>query len=112
MKVPVMQLTRQSRRMVARFSTVSASVPTGSFLEKEEVVKRVLDVALSVKGFPDDAKTDSLFVADLKFDSFQRKELNDKLADEFCVVLPNEIHDHFINIDSAVKYFTSHPKAR
>ena len=119
-----------SRSIAARFSSLRISVPPGSYLAKEEVVipfkvifffcllsfglqvKRVFDVAFSVKEFPADAKSSDLFVADLKFDSFLRKELNDKLADEFCVVLPNEIQDNIINIDSAVNYFASHPKAR
>jgi acyl carrier protein len=69
-------------------------------------------VLLSIKSFPDDATEDALFVADLNFDSEIRKQINEKLADEFCVPIPKSVTDSLINMNTAIKFFASHPKAR
>ena len=67
---------------------------------------------MSIKNSPPEVHPSSLFASDLKFDSLLRHSLNEKLANEFCVELPDDAPEIFVNIQSAVDYFSAHPKAR
>ena len=89
-----------------------SSVPVNGFLTEEVVNKRVLDVVKSIKSCPEQLNNDSLYVADLGFDSLIRKELYNKLSDEFCVNLAEKEKDSLISVETTTKYFSSHPKAR
>ena len=75
-------------------------------------MSRVSNVVLSLQYSPSTVAPETLFVSELKFDSQIRRDLTKQLAEEFCVAMPDEVADSMINIQSAVDYFSSHPKAR
>lgn len=93
-------------------SSVAIEAPAGSFLSKNEVTRRVLDVLRSVKSCPTDVSVEQNFASDLKFDSMIRRDLNNKIADEFCVHVGAGESEKFVNGASVVSYITKHPKAR
>ncbi len=69
-------------------------------------------MVLSLQYAPSAISPETLFVSELKFDSQVRRDLTQQLAAEFCVALPDATADSIINIQTAVDYFSSHPKAR
>ena len=69
-------------------------------------------MVLSLQYAPSAISPETLFVSELKFDSQVRRDLTQQLAGEFCVALPDATADSIINIQTAVDYFSSHPKAR
>ncbi len=105
-----------SRRIIAQsgrvaFRNFSAQPFAGSLLPVDHVTERVVNVVKSVKFAPPTVNESTNF-ADLEFDSLLRQDLNEKLAAEFCVKVPQEIAEGFTSVSAAVKYFSSHPKAR
>ena len=89
-----------------------SNVPATAYLSEDVVSKRVFEIVKSIKSCPEDVSVDSLFVSDLGFDSLLRKELYDKLSDEFCVNLLEKEKDTLISVSSSIRYFSTHPKAR
>ena len=89
-----------------------STIPAASYLSREVVADRVLKIVRSTKFCPVNVNEKSFFVTDLGFDSAIRKDLNTRLAEEFCVRVDAATRESFLSVDAAVKYFASHPKAR
>lgn len=104
------KMMRSSAFKIVRCSM--SSVPTAAYLDVQEVTERVTNVVKSIRSAPPTVDAGAYFVADLGFDSLIRKELNEKLADEFCVTVPAKDSELFISVASAIQYFSTHPKAR
>lgn len=110
-----MQVARTIRLVAPRFSRTLASTveaPAGSYLPKEVVSARVLNVLRTIKPVPENVTLEQNFASDLQFDSMLRRELNTKLSDEFCIHLTGADSDKFVNGNSVVGFFSKHPKAR
>lgn len=102
-----------STKYVAKqFSTNSANVFPGAFLNADEVRERVFTTVKTVKFAPENLEEEHVLGRDLKFDSELRKSLQEKLEAEFCVKMPNEVTDNIASIRSIVDYFSTHAKAR
>lgn len=84
----------------------------GAFLQRTEVESRVLQVLKSMPSVPPTVSPTAVFASDLEFDSIHRKELVEKLSQEFCVVVPAEAGNGFVSVQSAVDFFAKHPKAK
>lgn len=95
-----------------QFSTNSANVYPGAFLNADEVRERVFTTVKTVKFAPENLEDDHVLGRDLKFDSELRKSLQEKLEAEFCVKMPKEVTDNIASVRSIVDYFSTHPKAR
>jgi acyl carrier protein len=111
-----MQVARSIRAVAPRlgraFANVSVEAPAGSFLPEELVSARVINVLRQIKACPEKVTLEQSFASDLHFDSMLRRELNNKLSDEFCIPLTSAETEKFVNGASVVKFFTKHPKAR
>mmetsp|Transcript_30920 Transcript_30920/g.52291 ORF Transcript_30920/g.52291 Transcript_30920/m.52291 type:complete len:117 (+) Transcript_30920:53-403(+) len=94
--------------VLARFS----SVPPGAFLPVEEVTDRVLSVVKSMPLCPETVTPDMGFGSDLGFDSMIRKELNDKIATEFCLTIGDDAKATFATPASVISFVSASPKAR
>lgn len=102
-------------RTVTNFSRIGIrnfSVPKECYLPETVVASRVIEVVKSFRHCPPDVNTTDAFGANLYFDSLHMKDLAEKLSAEFCVKLDPKEASSFSTIDSAIKYFASHPKAR
>lgn len=108
------RLLKQSAFKVGRvaFSTASSAAPAGSFLDSQEVTRRVLSVVRSVRPCPENVSIDHNFAGDLQFDSMLRKGLNDSIAEEFCLHIPDAEREKFVSGAAVVNYISKHPKAR
>ena len=106
--IQIIQRTTRASRF-ADFSTYSFQ---GAFLDRKVVEERVITVVKSMPSAPPSINPTARFAADLKFDSFHRKDLFERLSKEFCVNVPSEIADGFVSVESAVNFFAKHPKAR
>lgn len=89
-----------------------STIPAGSYLPADVVTERVLNVVRSTKFCPANVNAKSHFVSDLGFDSALRRDLNKNLAEEFCVRVDAATRENWGSVDAAVKFFSSHPKAR
>lgn len=107
-----MNVLKVSRKIVAVHTKRSLAVPAGSYLPADDVTNRVLNVVKSIKSTPRTISVESHFTVDLGFDSLLRKDVLSKLEEEFCVPVPAPTADSILSVHSAVKYFSSHPKAR
>lgn len=111
-----MQVARSVKLIVPRFyrSVTSAAIeaPAGSYLSADVVSSRVLDVMRSIKSCPHTVTLEQSFASDLQFDSMIRRELNNRLSDEFCIHLNSADSEKFVNGNSVVGFFSKHPKAR
>eukprot|EP01036_Dinobryon_divergens_P034696 gene34695-44875_t len=96
---------------LVKYPVRSVVIPSATFLEKEEVLSRVSNVVHSLQYSPSAVAPEKLFVSELKFDSQIRRDLTKLLAEEFCVAMPDDVAGSIISIQSAVDYFSSHPKA-
>lgn len=99
-------------RMARRFASTSVVAPGRSYLPPAEVLQRVTEALQSIKPCPTDINMESNFASDLKFDSMIRKEINARVADEFCVHISSDVSDSFINGAAIVEYIAKHPQAR
>jgi acyl carrier protein len=108
MRVAVLARTRQI--VVSKMST-SAAIPSSSYLQKEVVTARVCSAIKDMYALPAVGDKDH-FVATLGLDSLQRKAVLERLSSEFCVSIPTSQAETILSIDSAVKFFGEHPKAR
>eukprot|EP01041_Mallomonas_annulata_P005297 gene5297-10591_t len=89
-----------------RFSTR----PSATYLSAAEVKTRVLDILQSFPSSPKVIGDNAHFVADLGFDSLLRRDVTSKLESEFCVSLSKGAN--IVDVQSAIQYFSTHPKAR
>jgi acyl carrier protein len=103
------KIVAQSGKIVVR--NFSAQPFAGSLLPVDHVTDRVVKVVKTVKFAPPTVNPNTQF-SDLEFDSLLRQDLNEKLAAEFCVKVPQEVAEGFTSVAAAVNYFSSHPKAR
>jgi acyl carrier protein len=94
------------------FARNFSTIPKDCYLDPKEVAIRVIDVVKTMRSAPEKIDSSLFFVKDLNFDSSQRKELYGKFAEEFCVPLEYKETESFLSIDSVVKYFSNHSKAR
>lgn len=108
------RLLKQSAVRVGRaaFSSAASEAPAGSFLDTKEVTRRVLSVVRSVRPCPENVTVDQNFAGDLQFDSMLRKGLNDSIAEEFCLHIPDAEREKFVSGAAVVNYISKHPKAR
>jgi len=100
-----------SRRAFSAATKPASEVFQGAYLNRDVVTSRVINIVKTVDENPS-VNANTYFVPDLGYDSLQRKVLNERLAGEFCVIVPKEVEDGFISVKAAVDYFSSHPKAR
>lgn len=91
---------------------MTTSAFQGAFLDRQKVEQRVIAVVNSMPSAPPTVGPKSLFAADLKFDSLHHRDLVEKFSEEFCVKIPEKVAHALISVDSAVDYFSTHPKAR
>ena len=96
----------------ASLSSVVVEAPAGSYLNVSEVTQRVLKVMKAIPPVPDTVSVDQYFVSDLGLDSGLRKDLNNGIVKEFCVIIPESDQERFISGASIIKYIAAHPKAR
>ena len=108
MRVAMLNRTRQ---IASKLSTSAHNVPSSSFLPTSEVSARVRTTIKDMYALPAVGENDH-FVATLGLDSLQRKSVLEMLSSEFCVAIPAAQADTILSIDSAVKFFGEHPKAR
>jgi len=106
MRVAVLARTRQ---IVAKFST--SAIPSSSYIDKAVVSARVRSAIKDMYALPAVGEKDH-FVPTLGLDSLQRKAVLERLSSEFCVAIPTSQAEKILSIDSAVKFFGEHPKAR
>lgn len=108
------RLLKQSAGRLGRaaFSAAASEAPAGSFLDANEVTRRVLSVVRSVKPCPENVTVEHNFAGDLQFDSMLRKGLNDSIAEEFCLHISDADREKFVSGAAVIKYISKHPKAR
>lgn len=61
---------------------------------------------------PPSVVSENNLVSDLKFDSLSKKELLEKLSDEFCLALDEKAAQGFGTVKAVIDYFSAQPKAR
>ncbi|XP_020571223.1 acyl carrier protein 2, mitochondrial [Phalaenopsis equestris] len=85
----------------------------GSFLDKSEVIDRVITV---VKNFqkvdPSKVTPKANFQSDLGLDSLDTVEIVMALEEEFGFEIPDNEADKITSIDVAVDFIASHPQAK
>ena len=85
----------------------------GSFLEKDDVTGRVLDV---VKNFPkvspDAVKESSNFITDLGLDSLDEVEMIMHVEEEFCIEISDNESEKIHSVQDAIEYVLTHPNAK
>ena len=87
--------------------------PSKCFLNKKVVTQRVHNVLTNLGASPNLDNIDyGHFVSNFQLDSLKRQELVLKLSEEFCVHTPTSDYTSLMSVDSAIDYFSSHPKAR
>lgn len=86
-----------------------SSFPRACFLSKDDVVQRVKNVISGIKCAPSQISDNAHFIADLKFDSLRRNELNTALENEFCVRFAS---NNLLSVGSVADFIATHPKAR
>jgi hypothetical protein len=91
----------------SRFSTI----PEAGYLPAAEVRDRIFNIVRTIPSAPEKLSEFDHFVANFGFDSLIRKSLNEKLMSEFCVA-NTKAPQNFLSVPEAIKYFTTHPKAR
>ena len=91
----------------SRFSTI----PSAGYLPAAEVRDRIFNVVKTIPSAPENLSEFDHFVANFGFDSLIRKNLNEKLMTEFCVS-NTKAPQNFLSVPEAIKYFSTHPKAR
>lgn len=104
--------TNSLRVGLRNFSATKGDIFVGSYLNSSDVATRVVNVVKSSKFSPHEVKLTDNFVENYGFDSLLRKDLNEKLSREFCVVVPSEAADKFVTVQAVVDFFSTHPKAR
>jgi acyl carrier protein len=111
-----MQVARSLKFYAPRLSRAASAVaveaPAGSYLSSNEVSARVLEVLKSVKSCPADVTFEHNFASDLRFDSMIRKEIINKVSDQFCVPISAADSEKFVNGGAIAQYISKHPKAR
>ncbi|KAJ7294117.1 hypothetical protein O6H91_19G004600 [Diphasiastrum complanatum] len=94
-------------------SSEEAAHAHGTYLNKNEVVDRVLNV---VKTFPkvDPSKVtpSSSFQKDLGLDSLDTVEVVMAFEDEFALEIPDSEADKIASCADAIEYIASHPQAK
>ena len=88
-----------------------SNFPAAALLPASEVAARVSCVFASMRSSTAGPAADAHLVADLGFDSMERKEVIAKLSAEFCLAIGEE-EDNMLVVNDFIKYFASHPKAR
>eukprot|EP01027_Heterolobosea_sp_BB2_P004055 GEZU01006132.1.p1 GENE.GEZU01006132.1~~GEZU01006132.1.p1 ORF type:complete len:130 (-),score=49.74 GEZU01006132.1:461-850(-) len=92
-----------------RFYAESAA----SFLSKEEVTERVLNV---IKNFekvdPTKVTPKSHFINDLGLDSLDAVEVVLALEQEFALEIPDKEAENIVSAETAINYISSHPQAK
>ena len=100
------------KRNILFYRRFLSTRPSATFLPVDEVKDRVLAVIKSIPSAPFAVDANSHLVANLKFDSLQRKDLAVRLEAEFCVSAPQNFASNILGVPEIVKYFSEHPKAR
>ena len=107
---------RPALKTVSRsnYSFVQARFFSGStFLEREEVVERVMGVVKSFDKVDATKVTEnSAFTADLGLDSLDAVEVQMALETEFCVEIPDAEADKILSCADAIAFIASHPQAK
>lgn len=80
-------------------------------LKSDLVNARVLNVVKSIRCVPPSVGATQPF-SELGFDSLIKKDLWDKLENEFCVEVAENDVAKFNTVEDVTKYFAAHPKAR
>ena len=93
-------------------AAAQSAAPAASFITVESATTRVMNVVRSIRSCPHSAQPDDIFAVDLGFDSMIRAELNQKIADEFCLNIPAVDSDGFASAATVAKYIAASPKAR
>ena len=107
MKLKYLKLQKSVQNLF--FSTTT--VPSKCFIPKQEVSERVVNVVVNM-GISHAEISNGHFTANLQLDSLKRKELIGKLGEEFCVAIHPSTSSNLMSVESAIDYFSSHPKAR
>ena len=89
-----------------------SSMPAAGFLQKPEVLCRVVSVVSAIRSSPPIIPPNAFFASDLGFDSMVREKLMENLEKEFNVTFPAGKSESYPSVESVVNYFASHPKAR
>ena len=88
-----------------------SSVPKSAYLSSSDVSNRVLSTLKSMKYTPSTVNETSSF-SSLEFDNSLVDEAIDLLSAEFCVSIENKTAKSITGVSEAIKYFSTHPKAR
>lgn len=85
----------------------------GSYLDKDEVTQRVLNVAKHFeKVDPGKVSSGAHFEKDLGLDSLDVVELVMAIEEEFAIEIPDSEADKIFTVDDAVNFIASHPQAK
>ncbi|KAL6775786.1 ACP1 [Auxenochlorella protothecoides x Auxenochlorella symbiontica] len=84
-----------------------------SYLDKDEVVKRVTDVIKNFDRVDGSKVTESAaFASDLGLDSLDSVELVMALEEEFAIEIPDQEADKITSVAEAVSYISANPMAK
>ena len=106
---------RPALRSAARSSGfVQGRFFSGStFIERDEVVERVLTVVRSFDKVDATKVTETAkFTEDLGLDSLDAVEVQMALESEFCIEIPDAEADKILSCTEAINFISSHPQAK
>lgn len=84
-----------------------------TYLDKQEVISRVLEVFKSYPQVePSKVGPSAHFEKDLRLDILDSVEIMLKLEDEFAIDIPNTDADKMVSCADVVNYITAHPQAK
>lgn len=84
-----------------------------TYLDKQEVTSRVLDVFKSCPQVePFKVGPSAHFEKDLRLDILDSVEIMMKMEDEFAVDIPNTDADKMVSCADVINYITAHPQAK
>mmetsp|Transcript_13210 Transcript_13210/g.34631 ORF Transcript_13210/g.34631 Transcript_13210/m.34631 type:complete len:113 (-) Transcript_13210:1283-1621(-) len=112
-----MSLLRQSiansSRLLASAFRANYAATAGTYLSKDEVTQRVLDVVKNYeKVDPAKVTPEAHFSNDLGLDSLDNVEVVMALEDEFVIEIPDQEADRILTLGDAIKYISEHPQAK
>lgn len=96
-----------------RFYSVDNAAAQGSFLEKDAVVERVVNVVKKhEKVDPSKVTPESHFTNDLALDSLDTTEVVMEIENEFAVEIPDEEAFKMQSVEDVVSYILKNPMAK
>eukprot|EP00611_Tribonema_gayanum_P028723 TRINITY_DN7477_c0_g1_i1.p1 TRINITY_DN7477_c0_g1~~TRINITY_DN7477_c0_g1_i1.p1 ORF type:complete len:151 (-),score=40.42 TRINITY_DN7477_c0_g1_i1:278-730(-) len=109
---PVMAQAVRSFHYTCRASDDAATPAKPVFLDKEEVLERVMTVVKSFEKIdPTKVSPTAKFKDDLGLDSLDSVEVVMAIEDEFAIVIPDDEADAILSVEDAVVFISSHPNA-